>query len=108
MAKTGKNVLGFLKKLADGVDKKFQQEQQELLALKIRETGDKDAVLKYWDGMFYRRILFAEKYQIDLEAMEKYFSMDDCLKGMFKTYEHIFKIKDKVLFSFAHGHFTSL
>ncbi|MCP4160058.1 MAG: Zn-dependent oligopeptidase [Deltaproteobacteria bacterium] len=92
MAKTGKTAIDFLENLSDGVSSKFDEETQALLDIKIRETGNPDAEYTQWDGSFYERILFDEKYQLDMDSVKKYFSMENCLNGMFTIYQKIFGI----------------
>ncbi|MCG8569894.1 MAG: Zn-dependent oligopeptidase [Spirochaetes bacterium] len=92
MAQKGDIALDFLKTLANGVEKKFQEELEELRLLKVRETDDPNAVLNYWDNRYYSRILNEEKYDIDMEAVKKYFPMEYCLEGMFNLYQNLFSI----------------
>jgi len=92
MAGTGDTAISFLEDLADGVEPKFRAEQESLRELKADETGNPDAVLNYWDGLYYERQLFDKKYKLDKEAMRDYFSMEYCLAGMFDIYQRIFGI----------------
>jgi len=90
MAKTTDTAIDFLQNLSDRLEGKFQQENQTLLDLKIIDTNNPDAVLHPWDLDFYKRLYTETHFDLDEEAMKKYFSMENCLEGMFDIFEEVF------------------
>lgn len=83
----------FLEDMGDGLAQRVGLENRELLALKIRETGDADAVLEPWDTAYYQRLRISEEYDLDQEAMKEYFSLGNCLQGMFEVFSESFGIE---------------
>ena len=93
MAKNAKTAIDFLEKLKTGLQPKFDAEVAELQKLKVRETGDPKAIIKYWDWRYYSNELKKEKYTVDAEQLRVYFPYDRALQGMFDIYQKIFGLK---------------
>lgn len=93
MAKTGATALAFVDDLIQGLEPKFRAEMETLRQLKATETGNANAVLESWDVRYYQKILAKKLFNLDMSALKKYFSYDTTLKGMFKVFEKIFKLK---------------
>lgn len=51
-----------------------------------------DVVLENWDRSYYSNQLKKEVYDIDKEALRRYFPYTAVLHGMFELYEHLFGI----------------
>lgn len=93
MAETADTALGFLAELSSGLESRFQEEQQNLLRLKIRETGGAAAKLNQWDIAYYERLFMNEQFDFDPDAYKRYFSLENTLEGMFSFYEQLFAIE---------------
>ncbi len=93
MAKNGKTAQDFLLRLNKGLQPKFDAEMARFRALKIKETGNKDAQIRYWDIPYYVNQLKKTGYQIDSEKLKVYFELERTLKGMFSIFEELFSIK---------------
>lgn len=93
MAKTAATAIDFDEKLKTGLQPKFDQELAEFRALKVKETGDKDAKINLWDWRYYSNQLKKEKYTVDEEALKVYFPYQNVLNGMFTIYQGIFGLK---------------
>lgn len=93
MAKTAATAQEFLEKLKAGLQPKFNAEQAEFRALKIKETGDPNAQIHLWDWRYYANQLKKEKYTVDEDALKVYFPYQHVLDGMFRIYQKIFGLK---------------
>ena len=93
MAKNAKTAIDFLENLKTGLQPKFDAEVAELQKLKAKETGDPEAVIRYWDWRYYGNELKKEKYTVDAEQLRIYFPYDRSLQGMFDIYQKIFQLK---------------
>lgn len=95
MAKTSKNAISFIEKLATGLEPKFLSEIDRLEKMKKKEQKNPNAKLKIWDLSYYANIERIQRFSIDHEAMRKYFPLPKVLDGMFKVYEDVFSLKFK-------------
>jgi thimet oligopeptidase len=93
MAKTAANARGFLERLNEGLQPKFNAELAEYRALKVKETGDAGAEIRVWDWRYYSNLLKKEKYTVDAEQLRVYFPYEKTLQGMFDIYQSIFGLK---------------
>lgn len=93
MAKTGDRALRFVNKLIEGLAPKFRNELKVLEKLKAKDTGLARNKINGWDAAYYIRELQEQKYKLDMNALKKYFEYEQTLKGMFRLFEDIFKIK---------------
>lgn len=93
MAKTADRALEFCLDAKEGLEPKFAQELAQMRALKINDTGDRNAQIEIWDWRYYENQLKKTKYQVDAEALRAYFPLDRCLAGMFDVYESLFGLR---------------
>ena len=93
MAKTAATALEFDQSLKAGLQPKFDKELAEFRALKVKETGDPNAILNIWDWRYYNNQLKKEKFTVDEEALKVYFPYQRVLEGMFTIYQNIFGLK---------------
>ena len=93
MAKTGAAARAFLEKLKVGLQPKFDAELEEFRRLKMKETGDPNAVIRSWDWRYYSNQLKKEKYTVDAEQLRVFFPYEPTLQGMFHVYQSIFGLK---------------
>ncbi|HNC23037.1 MAG TPA: M3 family metallopeptidase, partial [Opitutaceae bacterium] len=93
MAKTGATAVKFEEDLVTGLQPKLDSELAELLALKVKHTGDAAAKLELSDIAYYTNKLKKEKYAVDVEKLRVYFPYQKTLEGMFAIYQKIFGLK---------------
>ncbi len=93
MVKTAANATRFLQDLQAGLQPKFAAEQEEFRQLKIKDTGDTNAVINIWDWRYYSNELKKQKYNVDAEQLRVYFPYQKVLEGMFTIYQRIFGLK---------------
>jgi thimet oligopeptidase len=93
MVKTAANATRFLEDLQAGLQPKFAAEQEEFRQLKIKDTGDTNAVINIWDWRYYSNELKKQKYNVDAEQLRVYFPYQKVLEGMFTIYQRIFGLK---------------
>jgi Zn-dependent oligopeptidase len=93
MVKNATAAIDFLQRLKTGLQPKFDAEMAEFRALKVRDTGDTNAQIKYWDWRYYSNELKKEKYNVDAEQLRVYFPYQRVLDGMFEIYQSIFGLK---------------
>lgn len=92
MAKTGDTALKFETDLKTGLAPKFEKEMETLRQLKVAETGDANAQIKYWDLTYYQEQLKKTRYQVDTNALKVYFELEQTLGGMFSIYDELFDL----------------
>jgi thimet oligopeptidase len=92
MAKTSENAMNFINDLILKTSDKYQEELLPVVSLKKQEKGD-DAVLYLWDSGYYRNKYSRENFSFNENDYKKYFSMENCVKGMFEIFEEVFDIK---------------
>ncbi len=93
MVKNGEVATIFLQDLKTGLQPKFDAELAEYRALKVKATGDTNAVLNIWDWRFFANELKKQKYNVDAEQLRVYFPYQHALEGMFTIYQRIFGLK---------------
>jgi thimet oligopeptidase len=93
MAKSADNAIAFVKNLAQKSQSKFEQEKTKLLELKKTYTSNTDAVLNNWDLSFYKNKYDKENFDLNHTEMKKYFSLDNCINGLFNNFENLFNIE---------------
>jgi len=93
MAGSERVVRNLLNELALGLGGQLYKELNILTELKREHTGDSDAELMDWDNRYYSNMLKKERYDIDREALRRFFPYKETLHGMFGIYEHLFGIK---------------
>ncbi|HEX9794873.1 MAG TPA: M3 family metallopeptidase [Planctomycetota bacterium] len=93
MAKSGANAMAFAEDLSRRLEPKFRAEVEALRALKLADAGDPQAKIELWDFRYYQNQLRKERYQVDAEALRRFFELDRVLAGMFGVYEEIFGLR---------------
>ncbi len=93
MVKNGATAIDFLEKLKTGLQPKYDAELEEFRQLKVKETGDPQAVVNSWDWRYFANELKKTKYNVDAEQLRVYFPYQHVLDGMFAIYQRIFGLK---------------
>jgi thimet oligopeptidase len=93
MVKNGATAQKFLADLKAGLQPKFDLEMGEFRDLKVKQTGDTNAVINVWDWRYYANELRKQKYNVDAEQLRVYFPYQKALEGMFAIYQRIFGLK---------------
>jgi thimet oligopeptidase len=93
MVKNAATAIAFLEKLETGLQPKFDAEIGEFRKLKVKETGEANAMIQIWDWRYFSNQLKKEKYTVDAEQLRVYFPYQRVLDGMFTLYQSIFGLK---------------
>jgi len=93
MVKNGATAAKFLADLKSGLQPKFAAELETFRQMKVKATGDTNAVINIWDWRYYSNQLKKEKYNVDAEQLRVYFPYQHVLDGMFAIYQRIFGLK---------------
>lgn len=93
MVRNGATAINFLESLKTGLQPKYDRELAEFRELKIKETGDTNAVINSWDWRYFANQLKKTKYNVDAEQLRVYFPYQNVLDGMFAIYQRIFGLK---------------
>lgn len=93
MAKNPETVWVFLRRLERRLKPLGKKELAELLALKEKEEGSEDRVLRAWDWRYYDNQLVKARYQVDHQAIKDYFPLERVTEGMFGVYQRLFGVK---------------
>ncbi len=93
MAGNGRTARRFLIDLRDGLEPKFRDELERLRLLKVADTGDPEARIRYWDVGYYKNQLKKQRYDIDTDALKVYFELERTLDGMFSIFETLFGLE---------------
>jgi thimet oligopeptidase len=93
MVKNGATATKFLADLKSGLQPKFAAELETFRQMKVKATGDTNAVINIWDWRYYSNQLKKEKYNVDAEQLRVYFPYQHVLDGMFAIYQRIFGLK---------------
>lgn len=92
MAKSGKNALAFENNLLKKVARAGRHDIDELRELKREMTGDKKAVLQFYDIAYYGHELQKRRFKLDSEEVRAYFPLERVLSGTFKIYSTLFNV----------------
>jgi len=93
MVKNAATAIKFLEDLKTGLQPKYTAELEEFRQLKIKETGDPNAIINVWDWRYFANELRITKYNVDAEQLRVYFPYQRVLDGMFTIYQRIFGLK---------------
>ena len=93
MVRNSATAIKFLEDLKTGLQPKFDTELDEFRQLKIKQTGDTNAMVQLWDWRYFANELRKTKYNVDAEQLRVYFPYQRVLDGMFAIYQHIFGLK---------------
>ena len=93
MVKNADTAITFLENLKQGLQPKFDAEMEEFRQMKMKDTGDPNAIINVWDWRYYANQLKKSKYNVDAEQLRVYFPYQRVLDGMFAIYQRIFGLK---------------
>jgi len=93
MVKNAKTAIDFEENLEHGLQPKYDAELEEFRQLKIKETGDTNAIINVWDWRYFANELKKTKYNVDAEQLRVFFPYQRVLDGMFAIYQRIFGLK---------------
>ncbi len=93
MAGTSRRAIGFAEELAEGLAPKFEKEVEVLRQLKVQETGNKTAVIHWWDFRYYQNKMMREQFAVDSSELRNFFVLENVLAGMFDVYQRIFGLR---------------
>ncbi len=92
MAKSPKEVMTFLDRIANDVSEIALKEKEEIKDLIKEKTGEKPAEIMPWDNAYWSNKLKEEKYSFDENTVKEYFEAENTLKGLFNICETIYGI----------------
>jgi len=99
MAKNTTNVFNFLDSLKEKLQPIAKAEMDQILKYKKIEKEELkekyDGILHLYDTDYYKRILVAEEYAVDSNAIKEYFTVKENIREMLDIYEVIFSLKFK-------------
>ncbi len=93
MARTADNARGYIEKLVTGLQPRFTAELREIQKLKAADTKDPAAKIYVWDWRYYTNRLTKEKFNVDQEALRRFFPCDQTVAGMFGIFGRVFGIQ---------------
>jgi thimet oligopeptidase len=93
MVKNSATAIKFLDDLKTGLQPKYTAELEEFRQLKIKDTGDTNAIINVWDWRYFANELRKTKYNVDAEQLRVYFPYQPVVNGMFAIYQRIFGLK---------------
>ena len=93
MAHTGGHALAFLEDLKAKTERRFHEENQELLEFRRSAEGARAPALAPWDISYYAEKQRAALYAFDEEALRPYFSLESATAGLFSLVERLYGIK---------------
>jgi oligopeptidase A len=93
MAHTGDRALSFLEDLKQQTERRFREENQELLDFRRSIEGPDAPPLEPWDVAFYAEKQRAALYDFDEEALRPYFSLDNVTAGLFDLVNRLYGIR---------------
>jgi oligopeptidase A len=93
MAHTGDRALGFLEDLKSKTERRFHEENQELLAFRRSLEGPDAPELAPWDVAYYAEKQRTALYDFDEEALRPYFPMESVVGGLFELVHRLYGIR---------------
>ena len=93
MVKNATTAIDFEQQLKTGLQPKYNAELEEFRQMKVKETGDTNAIVNSWDWRYYANELKKTQYNVDAEQLRVYFPYERVLQGLFAIYQHIFGLK---------------
>ncbi|MBI5798569.1 MAG: Zn-dependent oligopeptidase, partial [Candidatus Yonathbacteria bacterium] len=100
MARKGVTAVLFEQCLLKKVAKSGLHDIKDLRDIKRKMTGDKKAVLHFYDIAYYGHELQKKRFKIDSEEVRAYFPLERVLLGTFKIYSTLFNVTFEKLSSF--------
>jgi oligopeptidase A len=93
MAHTGSHALEFLEDLKRKTERRFQEENRELLEFRRSIEGPAAPPLEPWDVAFYAEKQRAALYDFDEEALRPYFPLERVAAGLFTLVNRLYGIR---------------
>ena len=93
MAHTGSRALAFLEDLKAKTERRFREENRELLEFRRSLEGPGAPELSPWDVSYYAEKQRAALYDFDEEELRPYFSLDRVVAGMFDLVNRLYGIE---------------
>jgi oligopeptidase A len=93
MAHSGDRALGFLEDLKSKTERRFHEENQELLAFRRSLEGPDAPELAPWDVAYYAEKQRTALYDFDEEALRPYFPMKSVVDGLFELVHRLYGIR---------------
>ena len=93
MAHTSARALSFLKDLQAKTERRFREENQELLEFRRSLEGPAAPELAAWDVAYYAEKQRAALYDFDEEALRPYFPLERVVAGLFELVNLLYGIR---------------
>src|SRR3954453_6187867 len=93
MAHTGDRALAFLEELKRKTERRFQEENRELLEFRRSIEGRDAPEIAPWDIAYYAEKQRAALYDFDEEALRPYFPLDNVVAGLFDLVNRLYGIR---------------
>lgn len=93
MAHTGARALEFLENLKSKTERRFHEENQELLEFRRSLEGSTAPELQPWDVAYYAEKQRAALFAFDEEALRPYFPLDRVVAGLFELTHRLYGIR---------------
>ena len=92
MAHSGARAMAFLEDLKGKTERRFREENQELLEFRRSIEGPSAPALEPWDVAYYAEKQRAALYDFDEEALRPYFPLDSVTQGLFSLVNRLYGI----------------
>jgi oligopeptidase A len=93
MAHTGARAFEFLEDLKQKTERRFREENRELLEFRRTLEGPEAPDLAPWDIAYYAEEQRAALYDFDEEALRPYFPLEQVVSGLFKLVNRLYGIQ---------------
>jgi oligopeptidase A len=93
MAHTGDRALAFLEDLKRKTERRFQEENRELLEFRRSIEGPGASEIAPWDVAYYAEKQRAALYDFDEEALRPYFPLENVVAGLFDLVNRLYGIR---------------
>lgn len=93
MAHTGGRALSFLEDLKEKTERRFREENRELLEFRRSSEGASAPELSAWDIGYYAEKQRAALYDFDEEALRPYFPLERVVEGLWTLVNRLYGIR---------------
>src|SRR5580658_9398845 len=93
MAHTGSRALSFLEDLKSKTERRFREENEELLAFRRSIEGPDAPGISAWDVGYYAEKQRAALYSFDEEALRPYFPLESVVEGLWNLVNRLYGIR---------------
>jgi oligopeptidase A len=93
MAHTGSRALQFLEDLKSKTERRFREENEELLAFRRSIEGADAPQLSPWDVGYYAEKQRSTLYSFDEEALRPYFPLESVVDGLWRLVNRLYGIR---------------